>query len=296
MEDRKLEQLKKEYLETPIPEELDSLVKKNLKESREHMKRKSIVKKTSIAAASVVIFVSLLTAGVNSSPILATTLLKIPVIGSIVEVLTFGEYTVSEDNFHANIKVPSIQGLGDKDLEDSLNEKYLTESKQLYEEFMIEMEDIRKNGQGNFAVESGYFVKTDTDKILSIGRYTLTVKASGEEKLKYDTIDKQNELLITLPSLFKDNSYVEIISENIRNQMKEQINIEEGIIYWVEDGEFIDAFDKISENQNFYISKEGKLVISFNEYEVAPGSMGIVEFIIPTEIIAYVLVSDEYIK
>ncbi len=49
-------------------------------------------------------------------------------------------------------------------------------------------------------------------------------------------------------------------------------------------------------NQNFYINKEGKFVISFDEYEVAPGYMGVQEFIIPTEIISNILVSDEYIK
>ena len=33
----------------------------------------------------------------------------------------------------------------------------------------------------------------------------------------------------------------------------------------------------------------------FDEYEVAPGSMGVVEFEIPTEVLADILVSNEYI-
>ncbi|MDU5177028.1 RsiV family protein, partial [Clostridium sp.] len=41
---------------------------------------------------------------------------------------------------------------------------------------------------------------------------------------------------------------------------------------------------------------EGKLVISFDKYEVAPGYMGVVEFVIPTEILSDSLVSNEYIK
>jgi len=93
----------------------------------------------------------------------------------------------------------------------------------------------------------------------------------------------------TLPSLFKDNSYIEIISENIKDQMRERMKADDGFIYWVdvdENEEFIEPFDKISPNQNFYITEEGKLVISFDKYEVGPGYMGIQEFEIPTEVIA----------
>lgn len=297
MQNNHLEQLKKEYRDVPIPLELDFVVKKALKESGANsIRSKNSFKRIGIAAASTVTFVTLLTVGINYSPVFASTLSKVPVIGGIVEVLTLGKYTVNEDRFTANIEVPAIQGLANKALENSLNEKYLAEGKKLYQEFMAEMENM-KDGQGNFAVDSGYIVKTETDKILSIGRYTLTVKASGEEKLKYDTIDKENEILITLPSLFKDNSYVEIISENIKSQMREQMKADESIIYWVDSQrEYVDNFDKIAENQNFYINKEGKLVISFDEYEVAPGSMGVVEFIIPTEAISNILVSNEYIK
>ncbi len=295
-----LEDLKKEYLETPIPDELGFLVNKALKERKIYeMERKKFIRKVSTAAASIAVSIALLITGINSSTAFASTLSKVPVIGGMVKVLTFREYTVDEDRFKADIKVPSIQGLEDKDLENSLNEKYLAENKKLYEEFMLEMEDMKKNGAGNFAVDSGYIVKTDTDKLLSIGRYTVIIKASGAEKLKYDTIDKENELLITLPSLFKDDSYVEIISENIKLQMREQMQTDEGKIYWVAiegHDEPIEIFDKISAEQNFYISAEGNLVISFDEYEVGPGCMGIQEFTVPTEVIADILVSNEYIK
>ena len=37
------------------------------------------------------------------------------------------------------------------------------------------------------------------------------------------------------------------------------------------------SFSEITGNENFYI-KNGCLYISFNEYDVAPGSMGVCEF------------------
>jgi len=56
----------------------------------------------------------------------------------------FKEYTVNEDRFKADIKVPAIEGLENKELQNSLNEKYLAENKKLYEEFMAEMENMKK--------------------------------------------------------------------------------------------------------------------------------------------------------
>ena len=40
----------------------------------------------------------------------------------------------------------------------------------------------------------------------------------------------------------------------------------------------------IKEDQNFYFDAGGNLVIVFDEYEVAPGYMGSVEFEIPDEV------------
>ena len=76
--------------------------------------------------------------------------------------------------------------------------------------------------------------------------------------------------------------------------MIERNKEDENNIYWVEgiQEENIDLFEKIAENQNFYISEEGKLVISFDKYEVAPGYMGVIEFTIPTETLSDILVSD----
>ena len=300
MSDKSLQQLKKEYIETPIPKELDFLVNKALRDSGIHnKKRKNIFKKGSIVAASIGISIAILTVGVNSSAVLAATLSKIPVVGSIVKVLTFREYTVNEDKYKANIKIPSIEGLKNKDLESSLNEKYLSENKKLYGEFIADVENLKKDSDGHLGVDSGYVIKTDNDNILSIGRYVVNTVGSSSTTFKYDTVDKKKETLITFPSLFKDISYVEIISENIKKQMREQMKSDSNKIYWVADAskeKTMEIFDKIMENQSFYINPQSKLIISFNKYEVAPGYMGVVEFIIPTEVIADILVGNEYIK
>ena len=150
-------------------------------------------------------------------------------------------------------------------------------------------------------VDTGYQIKTDNDSILSIGRYFVNTAGSSSTTFQYDTIDKQKQILITLPSLFKDESYIEIISQNIKEQMLQQIKTDEGKVYWVEGGnsEGISSsefFKAIAKDQSFYITDSGKLMISFNKYDVAPGYMGTPEFEIPTGAIANILVGNEYIK
>lgn len=300
MKDKNLQQLKKNYMDVPIPVELDFIVKKSLEDNGVKITNsRANFKGIKIAAASIAAATALFTVGVNSSPVFAASLSNVPVVGSIVKILTFREYTVNEDSYNADIKVPSIQGLENKDLENNLNDKYLTENKKLYEDFMADMEDMKSNGDGHLGVSSGYVVKTDNDRLLSIGRYVVNTVGSSSTTMKYDTIDKQSEILITLPSLFKNDSYVNIISENIKKQMIEQNKADENKFYWVEGIEKdinMDLFEKISKDQNFYINSEGKLVISFDKYEVAPGYMGVVEFVIPTEILSDSLVSNDYIK
>jgi hypothetical protein len=301
MKNKGLEQLKKEYTDIPIPSELDFVVKKAFKKNGVNInERRNRFKSVSILAASIVIAMVLLTVGVNTSPIFAETLSKVPVVGNIIKVLTFKVFIVDEANFQASIKVPEIQGLENKDLQNSLNQKYFEENKKLYEQFIKDIEDVKALGDGHMGVDTGYQIKTDNDLILSIGRYFVNTAGSSSTTFQYDTIDKQKQILITLPSLFKDESYIEIISQNIKEQMLHRIQTEEGNIYWVEGGNSdipaSEYFKTIAKDQSFYITDSGKLIISFNKYDVSPGYMGNPEFEIPTEVIGAILVGNDYIK
>lgn len=298
MKNNNIDQLKNDYMNIVIPEELDFAVRKSLMEGKKKMNRQKYLKIAKTTAATAAVITAVFTVGINTSEALALTLSEIPVINKIVRVLTFREYNINEDTYNANIKTPAIEGLENKELESSLNEKYLEENKLLYEQFAKDMESMKANNGGHLGVDSGYVVKTDTDKILSVGRYVVNTVGSSSTTFQYDTIDKENEILITLPSLFKDESYIDIISENIKEQMIELHEIDEYNVYWIEgiEDSSMAVFNKISRNQSFYINNENKLVISFDKYEVAPGYMGVLEFEIPSDILGDVLISDEYIK
>ena len=289
-----MNRFRNEYENIEIPDELEFLVRTTIKEQEKKMKRKNIINKSVIAAAVAgVVFVG----SINLSSEISYALSEVPVLGSIVRVLTFKTFELKDNNFDAELKTPAIEGLDSK-LEAMLNQKYLDENQKLYDDFMKEIDELKKADmdEANMGIASGYEVKTDTDKLLVIGRYVVNTAGSSSTTIKYDTIDKQNKLLITLPSLFKDEAYIDIISENIKAQMKEQMK-DENNVYWLEDEMMGDEnFSKIDKNQSFYITKDNQLVIAFDKYEVAPGYMGNPEFIIPSELLKDALVSEEYIK
>ena len=289
-----MNRFRNEYENIEIPDELEFLVRTTIKEQEKKMKRKNIINKSVIAAAVAgVVFVG----SINLSSEISYALSEVPVLGSIVRVLTFKTFELKDNNFDAQLKTPAIEGL-DSNLEAMLNEKYLDENQKLYDDFMKEIDELKKADmdEAHMGIASGYEVKTDTDKLLVIGRYVVNTAGSSSTTIKYDTIDKQNKILITLPSLFKDEAYIDIISENIKAQMKEQMK-DENNVYWLEDEMMGDEnFSKIDKNQSFYITKDNQLVIAFDKYEVAPGYMGNPEFIIPSELLKDVLVSEEYIK
>ena len=289
-----MNKFRNEYENIEIPDELEFLVRTTIKEQEKKMKRKNIINKSVIAAAVAgVVFVG----SINLSSEISYALSEVPVLGSIVRVLTFKTFELKDNNFDAELKTPAIEGL-DSNLEAMLNQKYLDENQKLYDDFMKEIDELKKADmeEAHMGIASGYEVKTDTDKLLVIGRYVVNTAGSSSTTIKYDTIDKQNKILITLPSLFKDEAYIDIISENIKAQMKEQMK-DENNVYWLEDEMMGDEnFSKIDKNQSFYITKDNQLVIAFDKYEVAPGYMGNPEFIIPSELLKDALVSEEYIK
>lgn len=291
--DDKLKKLQQQYEDVQIPKELESMIEQNLQRKPKKKRKMPIVLSTAAAAAL------LFTASLNTSPAMAKNLADVPVLGPVVQVLTFVEYEVDEETFDADIKVPKL--LGSSNEIEALNAKYAAEGKALYEQFQADMAELEEIGGGHLSVNSGYIVETDTDELLSFGRYVEMAMASSSTVMQYTTIDKQVETVITLPSLFKDDSYVAIISNYIENEMRNIMNETNGEeTYWVDgtqwyDGTF-DVFKEISPDQNFFITPAGKLVIAFDKYEVAPGYMGLATFEIPTTLIADVLVGDKYIK
>lgn len=288
--DKRLEKLKAQYKDVPIPQELDQIVENGLKRTKKRLKPSWVM---GIVAAVMLLF----TASINASPTFANNLAQIPGLSAVVKVLSFTAIDVKDGNYEAKIEVPKITG--DSEEIQALNAQYEAEGMALYEQYL---EFTSEMDGGHYAVNSGYEVKTENEQILSFGRYVVEIVGSSSTVMQYTTIDKEKQIVITLPSLFKDESYIETISTYIAQTMREEMNAtNQEKMYWVSgvegvDESYADVFESIAADQSFYITENGKLVIAFDKYEVAPGYMGLVEFEIPTELIENHLMSNTYIK
>ena len=126
------------------------------------------------------------------------------------------------------------------------------------------------------------------------------MKSEEEDFIEYNENSevKSFQSLRVDNELFKDDSYIKIISEEVLRQMREQMQELNGNFYWIDpaDAPFGEVFSEIDPNQSFYINSDRKLVIAFGEYEVAPGYVGTPEFVIDQALLKEILVSDRYLK
>ena len=289
---KKMDKLKKDYNKIDIPPELEDVVKNSIHQAKAAQKKRPLLKRWSIGAvAAAALFIG----SINMSPAMVQSMINIPILGAIVEVFTVQNLTLDEKTYQADLATPAINGLENEGLQASLNEKYIEENKARFEQFEEDVAEMKKAGDGHLGIDSGYEVMTDTTRILSIARYEVNTAGSSSTTMQYDTIDKQENILITLPSLFKDNQYIDAISSYIAGEMKRQMAADKEISYFLDDS-FTGDFEGIKPDQNFYITSNHKLVISFDKYEVAPGYMGVVTFEIPSDILSDLLVSDMYIN
>lgn len=274
-----IDELKKHYDSIEIPDKLSFVVNDAINKNKR--KKRNIRYLTTAASVVVVIGV------ININPVFAQTLEEIPVIGSIVRVVNFTNYQIKEGTYEASIKVPKIEGLDNKDLEYKLNKEFEEEGKKLYNQYLEELKGLQDSGSSQHkASETWYEVKTDNDKILSLIIYNYQAQGSSNTTRKFYNIDKKNQTVLTLEGMFKNDDYIDVISNNIKKQMEENMKKDENKIYWLKDKTMGEGnFKSIKKDQGFYINDNGELVICFDKYEVAPGYMGLVEFTIPKDVI-----------
>ena len=117
MKDERLEKMRQEYEEIPIPAGLRQRVEEGIergKAEREEVtrmrKKSKVVTFVKAAGGAVVAAMLAITIMANSGAVIANAMMKIPVIGAIAEVVTFREYknATENENMSADVKVPEI--------------------------------------------------------------------------------------------------------------------------------------------------------------------------------------------
>lgn len=282
----KLEKMKSDYMKINASDKLKEKINTTIKESK---RNRIYFWKIFPGLAACLIFFFIMS--LNFSKFFAATISKMPGMNEIVRFLTFDRYVVNDNGYHADIKTPKIEGLLDKKIQDKINKDFKDNADAIIVAFESDMKELKEkfpDEKVNLGIEQGYVVKTDSVNFLAIDVYMANTVGSSSTTHKFYTIDKKSKAVITLASLFKkDSNYLKTLSDYIKTEMRRQ-NEKGNIVFWVDDPTF-GPFKGIKENQNFYINNEGKIVICFDKYEVAPGAYGSPEFVIPKEVVKDIL-------
>lgn len=127
-----------------------------------------------------------------------------------------------------------------------------------------------------YELMTNYNVKSNNDIFsLETTRYDYRGGAHGMTSKTYYNVNTNTSKFICL----KDIASEEVLNQEIQRQITQRYN--QGEMFFDEALEF----KGIKENQSFYMTEEGQLVVVFGLYEIAPYVAGILEFPIPKEII-----------
>ncbi|MBO5474461.1 MAG: DUF3298 domain-containing protein [Lachnospiraceae bacterium] len=231
----------------------------------------------------------------NTSAAAAYAMEKLPIIGSLVRVVTFRDYEYEDERNRAVIDVPKIE-VEQADTE-GLEEDVREELEKSTEEINAEIEEISgrlvQEFKASMENEMGYQDLMVQSEVLATTQDYFTLKllcyqgaGSGYQFNYYYTIDLNTGERLKLKDLFAEGAdYITPISDNIKEQMRAQMAADENVIYWLDQEVEEWNFQSITEDVSFYLNENNNVVIGFNEGDVAPMYMGTVEFEIPADIL-----------
>ena len=314
MDNRKSEweALKKEYKQPEMTQEQIQKMKDSIAKAQEERSRNGhlIVLRRGImaAAAAVALFIIL----PNTSASVAYAMSGIPVVGKLVEAVTFRNYRYESDRHMADVEVPELvvnEGgsmtaqepptAGEQGTQTAAGTQKTETIQKTTEEINREIQEITDRIIGEFEenlkYEEGYqdiMVKSEvistTEKYFTLKLICYQGAGSGAEWDYFYTIDLNTGERLKLKDLFEnDADYITPISDDIKKQMREQMDADENVYYWLDDEDVPEwNFREITEDTSFYINGDDQVVIAFNEGDVAPMYMGCVEFVIDDAVLA----------
>lgn len=313
-EQTELKTCKEMYAKPHMSEQQIEDMKKKIDEAKMknegQRRRRSVVFRTTAAAvAATAAFVIL----PNTSAVVAHAMENIPLLGRLVEVVTFRDYQYEDERNHANIEIPEIVAkdtdvpsvqTAKQEVKDAIEpseqssdaakenlkkstEEINAEIQKIAEPFIEEFTQNLQNDWGYQDVMVKSEVVNTTQDYFTLKLICYMGSGSGAEWNYYYTINLHTGERMQLKDFFKDKAnYITPISENIKTQMRQQMAADDMNHYWVDDEIEELNFKEITDETAFYINESGSIVISFNEGDVAPMYMGVVTFEIPDEIVA----------
>ncbi len=293
--EKKWDEMKQEYNSRNMTKtqvrKLTETIDKAKSENRKKRK-KQICKYTAAAAAVVAVTITILP---NTSSDIAYAMSRIPFLTKWVEVVTVKDYQYDDNRHTADISVPEIvtktpqNESSDMPADENIKKSAAeinTEIKNITLKLIEEFKAGLKQQEGHQAMQVTSEVISTTDDYFTLKLICFQAAGSGYEENYFYTIDLKTGERLKLKDLFVEgNDYISSISENTKEQMKEQMALDENVMYNLDTDTPEWNFNEITEDTSFYLNDKQELTICFNEGEVAPMYMGCVEFLIPNEVL-----------
>lgn len=285
-----LQALKRDYQKPQMSKNQLEKLRKRMEEAdmanRREGNKKRLIRFGGAAAAIVAAFMIL----PNTSAAIAHAMEQIPIIGQLVEVVTFRDYSYETDRNMADVEVPEIK-LDEQVADSEVKEELERSTEEINAEIQKITDQLIEEFEANLEYEEGYQDIVVKSEILATEADYFTLKlicyqgaGSGYQWNYYYTIDLNTGERLQLKDIFQDGAdYITPISENIKEQMQTQMDADEQVYYWLNDEIEEWNFKAITDETSFYLNDKGNVVIGFDEGEVAPMYMGTVEFEIPAE-------------
>lgn len=296
---RKLKDAKNIYDHIVVPEELDNKLRSALENAPAHKKSNNIVKFTRWTTTAAAALLLCFTVGLNTSESFAMEMSQIPFISAVAKVLTVRSYEIKEDNTTTTVKVPEVQvETATKEAKAAITDVN-AKIQELVDNFTAEKYAQIEEGKATFLESGGteeewqerdievnvnYEIKHQSETTLSLFIDGWISWFNFEEFRKFYNLDLVTGKELTLIDLLGEDAY-EYAEAEVLKQINKMIEEDPNLCFWGinEPEDMGDEFIGVDETTPFYINDEGNVVISYNKYDIAPGSMGIMEFVIPRQ-------------
>ena len=261
-------------------EELRARMKEQLRRRQKPWVR--VQRRMGQTAASLSAAVLAFAMGVNLSPAFAAEVQTLPVLGSLAQVLTIRQEVTETPSATIRVEEPALSQTG-KDWEAQANDKIhqaveeqLAQAQQRAEEYRTAV--LATGGtqedydQRQVEIQAGYEVKSQSENVLSFVVWVGESWTSAYNTEYYYNIDLESGAELRLEDLLGED-YIALANAAIQ----EQIAQDPQRYFAPEKG----GFTTITPDTPFYLDEEGRPVVVFQPYEIAPGSEGKQEFVIP---------------
>ena len=218
----------------------------------------------------------------------AYALQSLPIAGAYFKLVTVRDYTLAEGDRTATVKIGEVQletekGNSAEQAQKSAEEINAAIQRITEEQIAAFREELGSEGFSNLDISTE--VVTDNDNWYSVSLTQLSQSADSAENRHYFTIRKRDGKLMALRDFFAPGSdYRKAVSEEIKRQMRAEMAQNPDTVYWLDSDRTGNEFKEISEQQCFYINSDGRLVVCFDEGDVAPMSMGSLQFVMPEDL------------